>query len=100
VCWELQEALAEITGLDAVSLQPAAGSQGELTGLLLMRAYFADAGEAEQRSQGRDPRHRARHEPGERDHGRLRADARSRRIRAGTSTSTTCGARSTSTPPG
>jgi glycine dehydrogenase subunit 2 len=49
ICWELQEALAEITGLDAVSLQPAAGSQGELTGLMLMRAYFADRGEAEQR---------------------------------------------------
>jgi glycine dehydrogenase subunit 2 len=49
LCWELQEALAEITGLDAVSLQPAAGSQGELTGLMLMRAYFAERGEAEQR---------------------------------------------------
>jgi glycine dehydrogenase subunit 2 len=49
VCWELQEILAEITGLDAVSLQPAAGSQGELTGLMLMRAYFADRGEGEQR---------------------------------------------------
>ena len=49
ICWELQEALAEITGLDAVSLQPAAGSQGELTGLMLMRAYFAERGEAEQR---------------------------------------------------
>ena len=36
-------------GLHAVSLQPAAGSQGELTGLMLMRAYFADRGEAEQR---------------------------------------------------
>src|ERR687896_670148 len=46
---ELQEILAEITGLDAVSLQPAAGSQGELTGLMLMRAYFADRGEAEAR---------------------------------------------------
>src|SRR5262249_31795084 len=32
--WELQEILREVTGLDAVSLQPAAGSQGELTGLL------------------------------------------------------------------
>jgi glycine dehydrogenase subunit 2 len=41
--------LAEITGLDAVSLQPAAGSQGELTGLMLMRAYFADRGEGERR---------------------------------------------------
>jgi glycine dehydrogenase subunit 2 len=49
LCWELQEALAEITGLHAVSLQPAAGSQGELTGLLLMRAYFTDRGESEQR---------------------------------------------------
>ncbi len=46
---DLQEMLVEITGLDAVSLQPAAGSQGELTGLMLMRAYFADRGEAEQR---------------------------------------------------
>ena len=45
----LQEILAEVTGLDAVSLQPAAGSQGELTGLMLMRAYFADRGEAERR---------------------------------------------------
>ena len=47
--WRLQEILAEIAGLPAVSLQPAAGSQGELTGLMLMRAYFADRGEAEQR---------------------------------------------------
>ena len=49
LCVELQDALAEVTGLDAVSLQPAAGSQGELTGLMLMRAYFADRGEDEQR---------------------------------------------------
>jgi glycine dehydrogenase subunit 2 len=47
--WELQQILLELTGLDAVSLQPAAGSQGELTGLLLMRAYFDDRGEGEQR---------------------------------------------------
>jgi glycine dehydrogenase subunit 2 len=47
--WRLQEILAEVTGLDAVSLQPAAGSQGELTGLLLVRAYFAARGESEQR---------------------------------------------------
>jgi glycine dehydrogenase subunit 2 len=47
--WRLQEILAEVTGLDAVSLQPAAGSQGELTGLMLMRAYFADRGEGAQR---------------------------------------------------
>ncbi len=47
--WRLQEALIEISGLHACSLQPAAGSQGELTGLMLMRAYFADRGEADQR---------------------------------------------------
>ena len=47
--WRLQVILAEIVGLPAVSLQPAAGSQGELTGLLLMRAYFADRGEADLR---------------------------------------------------
>ncbi len=44
--WRLQEILAEVTGLDAVSLQPAAGSQGELTGLLLVRAYFDEKGDA------------------------------------------------------
>jgi glycine dehydrogenase subunit 2 len=43
--WRLQRILAEIAGLPAVTLQPAAGSQGELTGLMLMRAYFADRGE-------------------------------------------------------
>ena len=43
--WRLQGMLAEIAGLPAVTLQPAAGSQGELTGLMLMRAYFADRGE-------------------------------------------------------
>ena len=47
--WHLEELLREVTGLDAVSLQPAAGSQGELTGLMLFHAYFADRGEDEQR---------------------------------------------------
>jgi glycine dehydrogenase subunit 2 len=47
--WRLQEALMEISGLHACSLQPAAGSQGELTGLMLMRAYFNDLGEGERR---------------------------------------------------
>ena len=47
--WRLQEILAEVSGLDAVSLQPAAGSQGEITGLMLIRAYFADRGEGERR---------------------------------------------------
>ncbi len=47
--WRLQEILAEVAGLDAVSLQPAAGSQGELTGLMLFRAYFDDRGEGGER---------------------------------------------------
>jgi glycine dehydrogenase subunit 2 len=38
----LQQDLAEIAGLDAVSLQPAAGAQGELTALLVAAAYFRD----------------------------------------------------------
>src|ERR687897_1360763 len=47
--WRLQKALIEVSGLHACSLQPAAGSQGELTGLMLMRAHFAARGEDEQR---------------------------------------------------
>ncbi len=43
--FELQEMLAEIAGLHAVSLQPAAGAQGELTALLVAAAYFRDRGE-------------------------------------------------------
>ena len=48
--WRLAEILREVTGLDAVSLQPAAGSQGELTGLLIMRAHFESIGEGERRT--------------------------------------------------
>ena len=36
---DLEAALCEVTGYDAVSLQPNAGSQGELAGLLAIRAY-------------------------------------------------------------
>jgi glycine dehydrogenase subunit 2 len=42
---ELQEALAEITGMDAVTLQPAAGAHGELTGLFVIRRHFERRGE-------------------------------------------------------
>lgn len=38
--YRLQEELAEITGLPAVSLQPAAGAQGEMTGVMLIRAFL------------------------------------------------------------
>jgi glycine dehydrogenase len=43
---DLERWLAEITGYDAVSLQPNAGSQGELAGLLAIRAYHRSRGEA------------------------------------------------------
>jgi glycine dehydrogenase subunit 2 len=42
----LQGMLAEIGGFDAVSLQPSAGAQGELTGILIMRKYHADRGQS------------------------------------------------------
>jgi len=43
--WRLQDALGEIAGLPHVSLQPSAGSQGELAGVLLTRALHEDRGE-------------------------------------------------------
>jgi glycine dehydrogenase subunit 2 len=43
--WNLQGALAEISGLPHVSLQPSTGSHGELAGVLLTRAYHEDRGE-------------------------------------------------------
>ncbi len=43
---ELEAALVKITGYDAVSFQPNAGSQGELAGLLAIRAYHRDNGDA------------------------------------------------------
>ena len=41
---ELERYLAEISGLDRVSLQPAAGAQGELTGIMMIRAYHTARG--------------------------------------------------------
>ena len=46
VIWELERMLAEITGMDAVSVQPAAGAQGELTGMKMIRAYHVERGRA------------------------------------------------------
>lgn len=42
---ELQEILAEIAGLPAVTLEPAAGAHGELTGMLIIRAYHVHNGD-------------------------------------------------------
>ncbi|UOF90129.1 aminomethyl-transferring glycine dehydrogenase subunit GcvPB [Fodinisporobacter ferrooxydans] len=43
--YNLQKDLAEITGMDQVSLQPAAGAHGEWTGLMMIRAYHESRGE-------------------------------------------------------
>ena len=45
--WRLEQALAEIGGMQAVTLQPAAGAQGELTGILMIRAYHRSRGDTE-----------------------------------------------------
>jgi glycine dehydrogenase subunit 2 len=42
----LEDALGEISGLDRVSLQPAAGAQGELAGIMMIRAYHEQRGDA------------------------------------------------------
>ncbi len=43
--YKLQEALKKITGMDAVTLQPAAGAHGELTGMMIVKKYFETKGE-------------------------------------------------------
>jgi len=43
--YELEQFLSAITGMDAVSLQPSAGAQGELTAMLMFAAYFRKKGE-------------------------------------------------------
>ncbi|ACL71086.1 aminomethyl-transferring glycine dehydrogenase subunit GcvPB [Halothermothrix orenii] len=45
IMYELKEYLAEISGMDEVTLQPASGAQGELTGLLIIKKYFEEKGE-------------------------------------------------------
>jgi glycine dehydrogenase subunit 2 len=47
--YEMQQYLAEISGLPAVSLQPAAGAHGELTALFVAAAYFKDKGQKHRR---------------------------------------------------
>jgi glycine dehydrogenase subunit 2 len=45
LCFELERWLAEISGMDRVTLQPAAGAQGELAGIMMIRAYHERRGE-------------------------------------------------------
>jgi glycine dehydrogenase subunit 2 len=47
--WRLERALCEITGMTRATLQPPAGACGEMTGLLLMRAYHEDRGAGRRR---------------------------------------------------
>jgi glycine dehydrogenase subunit 2 len=47
--WRLERALCEITGMTRATFQPAAGASGELTGLLLMRAYHERRGDPRRR---------------------------------------------------
>lgn len=42
--FELERMLAEISGMDQITLQPSAGAQGELTGLMLIRSYLTEKG--------------------------------------------------------
>ncbi|MBV9579854.1 MAG: aminomethyl-transferring glycine dehydrogenase subunit GcvPB, partial [Chloroflexi bacterium] len=49
IMFELEALLAEITGFSAVTLQPAAGAQGELAGMLMLRAYHLDRGDTARR---------------------------------------------------
>ena len=57
-----RRSLAEITGMDAVTLQPAAGAHGEMTGIMLIRALLESAGQSAQ--EDADPGFGARHESG------------------------------------
>ena len=92
--WELQQALAEVSGLPHVSLQPSAGSHGELAGVLLTRAYHEHRGEqrtkilAPDTSHGTNP---ATVTMGGYEVVKVASDARA------TSTSTTCAPRPATT---
>ena len=44
ILWELEADLKEISGMDRFTLQPAAGAHGELTGMMMVRAYHASRG--------------------------------------------------------
>ena len=85
---DLERWLAEITGFDAVSLQPNAGSQGEYAGLLAIRRYHLSRGDAH-RDGLPDPLLRAWHQSGERGDGRHGRRGRALHSTTATSTSPT-----------
>src|SRR5580692_8714756 len=68
----LESALLEITGMDAVTLQPAAGAQGELTGILLIRAWHHPGHRRHCRLRGREYPLRRTRPSGSRRAGKIR----------------------------
>ena len=44
--YNLQQALLEVTGMDAITLQPSAGAHGEMTGMMIIKKYFESIGES------------------------------------------------------
>ena len=94
--WRLQGALAEIAGLPHVSLQPSAGSHGELAALLLTRAYHEDRGEARTKVLTPDTAHGTNPATVTMAGSRW---SRSGPRATGASTSTTCGRRPARTSP-
>ena len=85
--------LAEITGFDAVSLQPNAGSQGEYTGLLVIKRYQEHRGQARSRrlSHSRLPAHGTN--PASAVMAGMKVDRRRLRFATATSRSTICAPR-------
>ncbi len=49
ILYEVEQGLKEITGMDRFTMQPAAGAHGELTGMMLVRAYHASRGDSARR---------------------------------------------------
>ena len=67
VLYTAEQLLCEITGMDGMSFQPAAGAHGEYTGLLLIRKYHQSRGQCPDQDPG--PRRSPRHQPGLGHHG-------------------------------
>ena len=93
---DLETWLTQLTGYDAVSLQPNAGSQGEYAGLLAIQAYHEERGRTRPR-RVLDPVERARHQRGVRGAGRACVSWWWPAGPTATSTSTICGPRSPNT---
>ena len=94
---QLQDWLAEVTGYDAVSLQPNAGSQGELAGLLAIRGYHQADGRCAAHGLPH-PLERPRHQRGIARCWPACGSSSWPATSSATSTSTTCTPRSPSTP--